>query len=103
MKPIAAADSLLLVGESSEHPMHIGSPQLFRPPDDAGPEFVTDAYEAMLNSTDVQPTCRKHPAFFGAITNPGWSFGNDVELGCLQRILGRRETSLKELEVAFGV
>jgi diacylglycerol O-acyltransferase / wax synthase len=80
MKPIAPADSMFLVGESREHPMHVGSLQLFQPPDDAGPEFVTDAYQAMLKCTDVQPTFRKHPAFFGPVTNVAWTFDDDVEL-----------------------
>jgi diacylglycerol O-acyltransferase / wax synthase len=80
MKPIAPADSMFLVGESREHPMHVGSLQLFQPPDDAGPEFVTDAYQAMLRCTDVQPTFRKHPAFFGPVTNVAWTFDDDVEL-----------------------
>ena len=34
----------------------------------------------MLECTDVQPTFRKHPAFFGGITNLAWSFDQDVEL-----------------------
>jgi diacylglycerol O-acyltransferase / wax synthase len=80
MKLIAPADSMFLVGESREHPMHVGSLQLFQPPDDAGPEFVTEAYEAMLGCTDIQPTFRKHPGFFGAVTNVTWTFDDDVEL-----------------------
>jgi WS/DGAT/MGAT family acyltransferase len=34
----------------------------------------------MLACTDVQPLYRKHPAFFGGVTNLAWSFDNDVEL-----------------------
>ncbi len=80
MKPISPMDALFLIGESREHPMHVGSLQLFSPPDDAGPHFVREAYQTMLGCTEVQPTFRKHPAFFGGVTNVAWSFDKDVEL-----------------------
>jgi WS/DGAT/MGAT family acyltransferase len=80
LEPISPTDALFLLGESREHPMHVGSLQLFQPPEGAGPEFVRDAYDAMLACTDVQPMYRKHPAFFGGITNVAWSFDKDVEL-----------------------
>ncbi|OBJ11805.1 diacylglycerol O-acyltransferase [Mycobacterium sp. 1482292.6] len=80
MEPISPMDALFLIGESREHPMHVGSLQLFEPPEDADPHFVREAYQAMLQCTDVQPSFRKHPAFFGGITNVAWSFDKDVEL-----------------------
>jgi WS/DGAT/MGAT family acyltransferase len=80
MEPISPLDSLFLIGESREHPMHVGSLQLFKPPEDAGPHFVRDSYQAMLERTDVQPTFRKRPAFFGGLTNLAWSLDKDVEL-----------------------
>ncbi|MEE6178277.1 WS/DGAT/MGAT family O-acyltransferase [Mycobacterium sp. 050134] len=81
MEPISPTDALFLIGESREHPMHVGSLQLFQPPADAGPHFVRESYQAMLECTDVQPAFRKHPAFIGGITNVVWSFDRDVELG----------------------
>jgi WS/DGAT/MGAT family acyltransferase len=80
MEPISPTDAVFLIGESREHPMHVGSLQLFKPPEGAGPEFVRDSYQAMLGCTDVQPVYRKRPAFFGGLTNVAWSFDNDVEL-----------------------
>ena len=80
MKLISPTDSMFLLAESREHPMHVGSLQLFEPPADAGPEYLRDCYDAMLQSTEVQPTFRKHPAFFGGVTNIAWSFDDDVEL-----------------------
>ncbi|MGB6207121.1 WS/DGAT/MGAT family O-acyltransferase [Mycobacterium sp.] len=80
MKPISPTDALFLIGESREHPMHVGSLQLFDPPEDAGPHFVRESYQAMLECTDVQPTFSKHPAFFGGVTNVAWSIDKDVEL-----------------------
>lgn len=80
MKLIAPADSMFLLGESREHAMHVGSLQLFQPPDGADEDFVTEAYESMLRCTDVQPTFRKHPAFAGPLTNLAWVVDKDVEL-----------------------
>ena len=80
MELISPLDNIFLLGESREHPMHVGGLQLFEPPEDAGPEFVRDAYDAMLHATDVQPTFRKHPAFLGGITNVAWSADKDVDL-----------------------
>jgi diacylglycerol O-acyltransferase / wax synthase len=80
MKLIAPADSLFLLGESREHAMHVGGLQLFQPPDGADDSFVTEAYDSMLRCTDVQPTFRKHPAFFGPVTNLAWSIDDEVEL-----------------------
>jgi WS/DGAT/MGAT family acyltransferase len=73
-------DSMFLLGESREHPMHVGALQLYQPPEDAGPDFVRESYEAMLAETDVQPLFRQHPAFVGPLTNVAWSFDKDVEL-----------------------
>ena len=80
MEPISPTDALFLIGESREHPMHVGSLQLFEPPEDAGPHFVRESYQAMLECQELQPTFRKHPAFFGGLTNVAWSFDRDVEL-----------------------
>lgn len=80
MKLISPTDLIFLLGESREHPMHVGGLQLFNPPDDAGPEFLRESYEAMVAYRDVAPTFRKHPAFFGGITNVAWTFDKDVEL-----------------------
>ncbi|EID09593.1 hypothetical protein MXEN_20070 [Mycobacterium xenopi RIVM700367] len=90
MKLISPTDSMFLLGESREHPMHVGSLQLFQPPAHAGAEFVREAYEAMLGCTDVQPTFRKHPAFFGPGSCPS---GGVKEFG---RRFRRRRASLKE-------
>jgi diacylglycerol O-acyltransferase / wax synthase len=81
VKPISPTDSIFLLGESREHPMHVGGLQLFEPPAGAGPDFMRDAYEAMLDCDDVQPTFRKHPAtILGGVSDLAWSYDDDVEL-----------------------
>ncbi|MBV9318401.1 MAG: wax ester/triacylglycerol synthase family O-acyltransferase [Mycobacterium sp.] len=80
MQLMPPADSMFLLGESRERPMHVGALQLYQPPEGAGLDFVRESYEAMLAQTDVQPLFRKHPAFFGPVTNVAWSLDKDVEL-----------------------
>lgn len=78
---ISPTDSMFLLAESREHPMHVGGLQLFEPPEGAGPEFIRDIYSAMLTFEDVQPTFRKHPGeLFGGIANLAWSFDHDIDL-----------------------
>ena len=74
-------DSLFLIGESREHPLHVGGLQVFTPPQGAGPEFVRDTYEAMLACEDINPTFRKRPATaFGGFINVAWTFDDDIDL-----------------------
>ncbi|MGW0163189.1 WS/DGAT/MGAT family O-acyltransferase [Mycobacterium sp. NPDC003323] len=81
MKLISPTDALFLVGESREHPMHVGGLQLFEPPADAGPEFVADLYHAITGFDDFQPTFRKHPAtLFGGISNVAWTLDDEVDV-----------------------
>ncbi|AMO63826.1 diacylglycerol O-acyltransferase [Mycolicibacterium phlei] len=80
MQPISPTDAIFLLGESREHPMHVGGLQLFEPPEGAGPDFLRELYEGLIAQTDVQPTFRKHPAFFGGVTNLVWSQAKEVEL-----------------------
>src|SRR5690606_34060923 len=80
MQPIAPTDAIFLVGESREHPMHVGGLQLFEPPAGTAADFVREAFELLRTETDVQPTFRKHPAFLGGLTNLAWTFDRDVEL-----------------------
>jgi len=81
MELISPADSMFLLGESREHPMHVGGLQLFEPPDGAGPDFIGDLYAAMVGCDEVQPTFRKHPAeLLGGIANIAWSLDRDIDL-----------------------
>ncbi len=81
MELISPTDSMFLLAESREHPMHVGGLQLFEPPDGLGPEFLAEIYKDLLTHSDVQPTFRKHPgALFGGIANLTWSFDRDIDL-----------------------
>jgi len=81
MELISPADSMFLLAESREHPMHVGGLQLFEPPEGAGPDFIRDIYATLLSYEDVQPTFRKHPGeLFGGIANLTWSLDRDIDL-----------------------
>jgi diacylglycerol O-acyltransferase / wax synthase len=80
MELITPTDAIFLLGESREHPMHVGGLQLFKPPHGSGGDFLQEAFEVLSAETDVQPMFRKHPAFLGGITNLWWSFDKEVEL-----------------------
>lgn len=81
MELISPVDSMFLLGESREHPMHVAGLQLFEPPSGAGPEFIRDLYQSVVTRDDVAPTFRKHPAeLLGGIANLAWTFDRDLDL-----------------------
>ncbi|MET0316897.1 MAG: wax ester/triacylglycerol synthase family O-acyltransferase [Rhodococcus fascians] len=81
MKLISPTDSMFLIGESREHPMHVAGLQLFKPPAGAGPDFVRDLYDTIDNNDDFQPTFRKHPGrLLGGISNVAWAFDKDIDI-----------------------
>lgn len=74
-------DAIFLLGESREHPMHVGGLQLFKPPEGAGRGFVGEFYRELVAQQDFQPMFRKHPAkFVGGIANLGWSYDGDIDV-----------------------
>ncbi|MEZ0053366.1 diacylglycerol O-acyltransferase [Mycobacterium sp. MAA66] len=81
MEIISPTDAMFLLGESREHPMHVGGLQLFTPPEGAGPEFVQEIYRDMLSHTHFNPTFRKRPArLLGGIATFGWSYDDEVDV-----------------------
>ncbi|ORB74956.1 WS/DGAT/MGAT family O-acyltransferase [Mycobacterium scrofulaceum] len=81
MELMMPTDAIFLLGESREHPMHVGGLQLFELPNGAGRGFVRELYDRLVEQDDFQPTFRKHPAtFVGGIANLGWSYDKDVDV-----------------------
>jgi WS/DGAT/MGAT family acyltransferase len=81
MELMMPTDAIFLLGESREHPMHVGGLQLFELPRGAGRGFVRELYDRLVAQDDFQPTFRKHPAtFVGGIANLGWSYDKDVDI-----------------------
>jgi diacylglycerol O-acyltransferase / wax synthase len=83
MELMSPTDSVFLLTESREHPMHVGGLQLFEPPEGAGPEFAREAYDALVANRDFQPTFRKRPAWvLGGLANLAWAYDepDDIDL-----------------------
>ncbi|MFZ3268857.1 MAG: wax ester/triacylglycerol synthase family O-acyltransferase [Mycobacterium sp.] len=83
MALMTPTDSVFLMTESREHPMHVGGLQLFQPPEGAGPEFVRETYDALVANRDFQPTFRKRPArLLGGIGNVAWAYddADDIDI-----------------------
>ena len=80
MQLISPTDSIFLLAESREHPMHVGCLMLFEPPTDADPGFVGELYRAMGEGRDFQPIFRKRPAtLLGGVTGMAWTYDDDVD------------------------
>jgi WS/DGAT/MGAT family acyltransferase len=72
-------DAMFLLPESREQPMHVGSLQLFTPPQGAGPDYLTELYQAALRATDVAKDFRRRP--HRSLTTLGqWTWVDDPEI-----------------------
>lgn len=82
MQLISPTDSMFLLAESREHPMHVGGLQLFEPPEGvSGAEFLREMHQNMVQHTEFQTTFRKHPGrLFGGISNLTWAVDDEVDL-----------------------
>src|SRR4051812_14798729 len=74
-------DSMFLIPESREQPMHVGSLQLFELPEGADRSLIRETYEGLIASTDVGPLFRRRP-FRSWPTLGQWSWidDNDIDL-----------------------
>jgi len=83
MELMSPLDSVFLMTESREHPMHVGGLQLFEPPEGAGPDFVREIHDTLVANREFQPTFRKRPALvFGGLPSVAWTYDDagDVDV-----------------------
>jgi diacylglycerol O-acyltransferase len=79
MAIMPVTDSMFLLAESREHPMHVGGLQLFELPDGAGPDYVSEFHRQLLSLVDVSPLFRRRPR--GPVGTVGqFAWGNDDQL-----------------------
>jgi diacylglycerol O-acyltransferase / wax synthase len=74
-------DSMFLVAERREQPMHVGGLQLFTTPADAGPDYLTQLYHRALAIEEVAPMFRRRAQ--RSVTSGGqwmWTDDPDVDL-----------------------
>ena len=81
MSYMPVTDSMFLMAESREHPMHVGGLQLFTPPEGAGPDFVRSVVETMRDHTKVSEKFGRRPADpVGILGNTWWSEVDSIDL-----------------------
>ncbi|WP_330251613.1 wax ester/triacylglycerol synthase family O-acyltransferase [Nocardia sp. NBC_00565] len=80
MELISPIDAVFLLAESREHPMHVGSLQLFEAPEDAGPDFARHIHEKLLVDNEFHPTFRKRQATWLGAPRLAWTQAEGVEL-----------------------
>jgi diacylglycerol O-acyltransferase / wax synthase len=74
--PMSPTSSLFLLAESREQPMHVGSLQLFQPPDGATALDVRSMFEQAISADEVAPLFQKRPR--RSITTLGqWGWETD--------------------------
>ncbi len=73
-------DSMFLLAESREHPMHVGGLQLFTPPEGSGPEYVREMIETFRATDNISPTFRKRPADpVGSLGSTWWTVDDTID------------------------
>ncbi|MBA0125259.1 wax ester/triacylglycerol synthase family O-acyltransferase [Haloechinothrix sp. YIM 98757] len=81
MQMMPVTDSMFLLMESREHPMHVGGLQLFKKPEGAGEDYVHTIYRNLIDSAEVRPLFKKRPA--APVNSLGqwmWSTDNQLDL-----------------------
>jgi len=76
--PMSPADSLFLMVETREHPMHVGGLQLFVPPDGADANDVRQIFQQMIGVDDIRPLFRRRAR--RSVTSLGmWGWEEDAD------------------------
>ncbi len=72
-------DSMFMLPETREQPMHVGGLQVFQLPEGAGPDWLHEVYARSVQVTDVAPAFRRK-AYRGPLTLGQWAWGTDRAL-----------------------
>jgi diacylglycerol O-acyltransferase len=81
LRPMTPTDSLFLLAETREQPMHVGSLQLFVPPDGATAIDVREMFDDAINADTVAPLFQRRPR--RSLTTFGqwaWDIDQDFDL-----------------------
>ena len=74
-------DSMFLIPESREQPMHVGSLQIFELPEGADRSLIRETYEQLLGTTDIAPIFRRRPyRSWSTAGQWAWTDDDDVDL-----------------------
>ncbi|QNG20207.1 wax ester/triacylglycerol synthase family O-acyltransferase [Rhodococcus triatomae] len=78
--PMSPLDSMFLIGESREHPMHVGGVQVFQPPEGAtARDYRLLLADALAGDRIVAPKLAKRPVR-GLSTLGQWAWKEDTEI-----------------------
>jgi diacylglycerol O-acyltransferase len=81
MAIMPVTDSLFLLAESREHPMHVGGLQLYELPEGAGPDYVSELHRQLVQVVDVQPLFRRRPMNpVSTLGQVAWANDSDLDL-----------------------
>jgi diacylglycerol O-acyltransferase len=79
--PMPPTDSLFLLGETREHPMHVGSLQLFVPPEGADALDVRAMFEDAIAQNEIAPLFQKRPRrSITSLGQWGWEVDREFDL-----------------------
>lgn len=79
MALMPVTDSMFMIPESREQPMHVGGLQLFDLPAGAGPDYLADLYRSVIEVEDVAPLFRKRP-YRSPLTLGQWAWRDDEHI-----------------------
>ena len=81
MAVMPVTDSMFLLVETREHPMHVGGLQLFRKPEGAGPEYLSEVRSSLLQDPTLRADLGKRPARpVNTLGNIAWVEDENLEL-----------------------
>ena len=72
-------DSMFMIPESREQPMHVGGLQLFDLPEGCGKDYLGELYRRSIEVTDVAPVFRKRP-YRSPLTLGQWAWREDTDI-----------------------
>jgi diacylglycerol O-acyltransferase len=79
MALMSPTDSIFLLPETRDQPMHVGSLQLLRKPDDATADFLPELFQRLLAVDDVAPMFRRR-AYRSVTTLGQWAWQQDRDI-----------------------
>jgi diacylglycerol O-acyltransferase len=73
---MALTQSMFLIMETRDQPMHVGSLQLFRPPKGADSDFLRNMYEDLISHEEMSSLFRRRP-YRSPLTLGQWAWEDD--------------------------
>lgn len=80
MQPMPINDSLFLLAESRQTPMHVGGLLLLEPPAGAGPGWLAEQYREALGHTEVDPRLARRPVRMAGAGPWEWERDEHIDL-----------------------